>query len=509
MTQQTVLAVDFGTSSVKIALLNRDLVVVARKVETYPIQFLGANAVEQDPQDWWEALCRGVRGLVDEVDCKIEGIAIVAQTGTVVCVSEDGTPLRPAIVWRDKRSAPQALAMTGGFPSAFGYRVDKLANWIRLANGAPSRGGLDATSKIRWVLENEPNVTEKLSYFLDARDWLIHRATGQFVTVADSANLTWLMDTRKGSEGWSSKLASMAGVNLNYLPAIIEGTAEAGKLTKAAAHEMGLPAGIPLFGGCSDVSAAALGSGAVADGQLHICLSSSSWISGFFPNRRLSPSNSYATVTSPFEYRPLLIVGQETAGLARTWANSAFAATNDMAEDDPLPRLDDPFAFPWFAGERAPVDDDKLRAAFVQVSDHHDAAALHRATTEGIVHNTAWAWQCVARERGIEKDGPLPVVGGGTLIPGIAKCLSAVTGRDIALSAGQEAGVFGAGIIAATAIGWCNNVWEAAQARAEAAETTIVRASQEERDLMFVRAQQSNILRKHLLRATNELGRTR
>ncbi len=489
--------------------MNRDLVVVARKVETYPIHFLGANAVEQDPQDWWVALCRGVRSLLGEADCTVEGIAIVAQTGTVVCVSEDGRPLRPAILWRDKRSAPQALEMTGGFPSAFGYRIDKLANWIRLANGAPSRGGSDATSKIRWVLDNEPEVTKELRYFLDARDWLIHRATGRFVTVADSANLTWLMDTRKGSEGWSAKLASMAGIDLNHLPPIIDATAEAGRLTNDAAKELGLPAGIPVFGGCSDVSAAALGSGAVADGELHICLSTSSWIAGFFPGRRLSPAKAYATVTSPFEYRPLLIVGQETAARMKTWANSAFAATNDATDDDPLPRQDDPFAFPWLAGERVPVDDDNLRAAFLQISDHHDAAALHRATTEAIVHNTAWAWQSVSRERGLQMDKPLPVVGGGAMIPGLARCLSAVTGRDIALGAGREAGVYGAGIIAATAIGWRNNLWEAAQTRAESAKTTIVQATPEERDLMHSRAKQSAILRKHLLRATHKLGRNK
>jgi xylulokinase len=450
-----------------------------------------------------------VRELLGAVDCTVAGIAIVAQTGTVVCVSEDGNPLRPAILWRDKRSAPQAFAMTGGFPSAFGYRVDKLVNWIRLANGAPSRGGSDATSKIRWVLENEPEITKELHYFLDARDWLIHRATGRFVTVADSANLTWLMDTRKGSEGWSAKLASMAGIDLNYMPPIIEATAEAGGLTKDAAQELGLPSGIPVFGGCSDVSASALGSGAVADGELHICLSTSSWISGFFPNRRLSPSDAYATVTSPFDFRPLLIVGQETAARAKTWANSAFAATDDVAQDDQLPRHDDPLAFPWLAGERAPVDDDNLRAAFLQISDHHDAAALHRATTEAIVHNTAWAWQRASRERGIQKDKPLPVVGGGAMIPGLAICLSAVTGRDIALGAGQEAGVFGAGIIAATAIGWRDNLWEAARTRAEAAKTTIVRATQEERDLMHGRAKQSAILRKHLLRATRDLAKNK
>lgn len=486
------------------ALLNRDLAVIARQIETYPLQILGANGVEQNPQDWWDALCRGVRKLVGGVACSVEGIAIAAQTGTVVCADEQGTPLRPAIVWRDTRSAPQALAITGGFPQAFGYRIDKLAKWIWLANGAPAKGGLDATSKIRWVFDHDPQIAAQTKYFLDAKDWLIHRATGQFITVADSANLTWLMDTRKGHEGWSPQLAALAGINLAQLPKIIEGTDQAGTLTKDAAGHMGLPEGTPVFGGCSDFCAAALGAGAVADGELHICLSSSAWISGFFPNRRLSAAHSYATVTSPLRYRPLMIVGQETAGLAKTWANAAFA---DAGSEAPLPRADDPFAFPWFAGERAPVDNDKLRAAFLQISDHHDAAALQRATTEGIVHNTAWAWACASRERGHEKDKPVALVGGGALINGMAQSLSAAIGRDIALGAGQEAGVFGAGIIAATALGWCYTVWEGAHTRARNAPTTIVRATAQERALMGARAKKAAIMRKHLLRATNEIER--
>ena len=167
---------------------------------------------------------------------------------------------------------------------------------------------MDPTGKMLWVQKHEPDIYKRADHLWDVKDWLLHRATGEVATTADSANLTWLMDTRRGREGWSSTLARHVGIDLEKLPNIVGGDAVVGGLTAPAAAQLGLKEGIPVVGGGGDVSCTAIGSGAVADGALHITMSTSSWVAGFFDRRVLSLSNSYATITSSVGFRPLLIV---------------------------------------------------------------------------------------------------------------------------------------------------------------------------------------------------------
>ena len=121
---------------------------------------------------------------------------------------------------------------------------------------------MDPPAKMLWLKRHEPEVYAQAWKLLDVKDWLILRATGHAATTADLANVTWMMDTRKGREGWSDALVSRFGLRRELLPDIVDGTASPGGLTDAAASELGLPAGLPVFAGAGDVCAAALGSGA-------------------------------------------------------------------------------------------------------------------------------------------------------------------------------------------------------------------------------------------------------
>ncbi len=513
MATRTILAVDFGTSSVKIGMIDRQLALVATHIEPYPMAIPAEGQAEQAPEDWWAGLARGLRKLRAATEFQVEGIVFCAQMCGLVCADAEGRPLRPALIWRDKRAAPQARALIGGFPSILGYRIDKLARWLRLANGAPSRNGMDPIAKMQYIHQREPHIAAETAYFLDARDWLLTRATGRFATTADTANLTWLMDTRPGKEGWSAALAQLSGLDLSRLPPILEGQAEVGPLTASAATELGLDQGIPVFAGCGDVTAAALGTGAVEDGALHMCLSTGAWIGGFFDRRVLSVPHSYATVASPFAYRPLLIAAQESAGGALAWGRTVMAGGTDW-ETGPYAhttatRDDDPFVFPWFAGERVPRDDARLRGAILGLAEQHDAEALRRALVEGVALNLTWAWEKVSKERGVQTRGPLPVVGGGALVRVLVQSIADATGRELALGEGRMAGVVGAGLIGASALGWVPDLWTAASDRAAAQDHPIIRPTAEGQAHMKSRGARVARLRKHLLRASSEFGGAR
>jgi xylulokinase len=469
-----VIAADFGTSGVKVGLVDPDMRIVASTVVSYPLSLPAPSRAEQNPRDWWEALAGAVYELSHRVERLAEraaGLVFCAQMCGVVAVDGAGQPLRPAIIWLDKRAAGLTRELVGGLPSFQGYRLDRLARWLWLANGAPSLNGMDPPGKMAWIARHEPDVFARTERLLDVGGWLVHRATGTICCTADSANVTWMMDTRRGRESWSPALAAMLGLSLDRLPPIVPGTAPAGTLTAGAAAELGLPAGLPVIAGSGDVAATAIGSGAVADGALHICLGTSSWVGGFFDRRVINPFAAYATIVSSVENRPLLIATQENAGAAYGWLARLLL---DGRDDDPAamaalaagaggPEPDDPFFLPWLSGERVPVDDDRLRGAFHGLSLRHDRRAVTRAVLEGIALNTRWAWSKVVKEKGVRHDGPVPLVGGAAANPVLARMMADAIGRPVATGETRLAGVLGAAAIAAPALGWSSSVWDAAR----------------------------------------------
>jgi xylulokinase len=460
-----ILAADFGTTGVKVALVDHALAIRHSAAATYPLIIGGGGIAEQNPNDWWAAFGQAVAGLATEAGPlagRIAAISFCAQTCGVVCADADGRPLRPALIWMDKRAAPEARRFVGGFPTVHGYNAFKGIAWALLANGAPSRNGMDPVCKMIWLRDREPETWRRTRLLLDVKDWLVLHATGNATTTGDSANLTWMMDTRRGREGWSPTLARMAGVPLDMLPPIVDGASVTGGLLPRAAAELGLDVGIPVLAGVSDVTAAALGSGATQDGQMHICIGSSSWIAGFHPSRVLSSAHSFATINSGVGNRLLLIATQESAGSALDWVGSLGGP--NTAADASAVRVDDPIFVPWLAGERVPVDDDRMRGSFTGLSLNHDHAALRRSALEGVAFNLGWAHECVSRKlRGTPSDAPLPVVGGGALNRPLVRMLANTLERPLRLGRERFAGVSGAAAIGAAAVGWHADPWVAAR----------------------------------------------
>ncbi len=465
-----IIAADFGTSSVKLGVVAEGMQLRATQVESYPVALQSGGVAEQNPADWWAALARGIAALEAEAPgtlSRVGALVFSAQMCGVTCVDKAGTPLRPCIIWQDIRAASLARNLIGGFPSALGYNLGRLARWLPIANGAPAKNGMDPIAKWHFLMREEPEVWAATHRTLDVKDWLIHRATGRFVTTADSANLTWLMDTRPGREGWSETLSRMTRTPLDKLPEIVDGTDVVGTLTPTAAAELGLSADVPVVAGAGDVTATALGSGAVGDGALHLCISTSAWVSGFFSRRQLSVPHSFATVASSAGYRPLLIATQESAGSALEWVARLMghgdvpdldAAFGDVGEF----REDDPFLIPWFAGERVPVDNDALRGVIHGLSIDHDQKAVARAALEGVALNLRWAYEAVAKKPGVQLDGPIPLVGGGASNPVLAQLVAGALGREVIIGESRHAGVLGTATLAAPMMGWDPDVWHAA-----------------------------------------------
>ena len=499
-----VISADFGTSGVKVGVVDGDLRLLARTTESYPLHLSPPGGAEQVPEDWWAALVRALGVLhaqVPDLDTRAGALVFCAQACGVICVDARGMVLRNCLTWMDKRAVRQGRRIVGGWPAVRGYRVDKGLTWLALANGAPAQNGMDPTAKLVWLQENEPDLFARTRWVLDVRDWLVYRATGEITTCPESANLSWIMNTRAGREGWSPRLARMAGIPLDRMPPIVMGHVPVGLLRPDAAAELGLTAPVQVAGGTVDVTAAALGTGEVQDGALHISVATSAWIAGFFDGRRVSIPHAYATITSGLDYRPLLIASQENAGSALEWAARATAGAfpPDMAADGAL-RADDPVFLPWMTGERVPVDDDRLRGTFHGLGLEHDGAALRRSVAEGVAQNLRWAFGKVIRERGARRDGPVAMVGGAAANPGFAQLMADTLNREVRVGAARHAGVLGAATLAAPMMGWANSP-EAAAERLQGRVTASYHPDAARAELLANRAARLDRLRRDVIRS--------
>ena len=177
-----VLAIDLGTSALKVALVSVTGEVVAAEEEAHGCELLPGGGAEQDPEGWWALIGQVSSRLMARGTVAADEVAAVcctAQWSGTVPVDGDGRPVRNAIIWMDSRGAPYARRITGGPVRVQGYGPDKLALWIRKTGGIPSHSGKDPLAHILWLKHEEPDAYRAASVFLEPKDWLNLRLTGE------------------------------------------------------------------------------------------------------------------------------------------------------------------------------------------------------------------------------------------------------------------------------------------------------------------------------------------
>jgi xylulokinase len=415
-----ILAVDLGTSGLKVAITTLAGEIVASAVEPYPLHLLAGGGAEQDPEDWWRAVVRGTRRVLAEagVDAgRVVGIGCSAQWSGTVPVDRHGRPLTRALIWMDSRGAEQVRGVTGGFPSLQGYGLRKLATWIRRSGGAPGHAGKDTVAHILYLRDRAADVYERTHKFLEPRDWINLRLTGRFASSFDAVALLWAADTRDPEAvRYDDRLLRMTGLDRDKLPDLVPATTVLGTLAPAAAAELGLPPSVRVVTGAPDLMASGIGAGTVRDFDAHLSIGTSSWLVCHVPYKKTDLFHNMASLPSAVPGRYLLANEQESAGvclseLRRNLLDDPYPVMLALAEA--VPAGSDGLMFaPWVNGERTPVDDRTVRGGFFNQSLGVTRGHLVRAVLEGVAYNSRWLLTYVERfiKRRVEA---VTAVGGG------------------------------------------------------------------------------------------------
>ncbi len=468
-----VLAVDLGTSGCKCALVGLDGAVrrwAFRPVQLHLVDQVGA---EQSPDDWWSAFIGAAREVIEnlpEVGGEIAAICCSCQGECTIAVDLTGKPLRPALLWMDMRAANTMRRRVGNRMLAVaGYDPLKLCRWIRRAGGAPALSGKDPAGHMAFIQEAWPEVYERTHKFLNALDYMNLRLTGRFVATVDSILTSWVTDNRDpGNIHYDRKLVAESGIDLEKLPEIVRCTDVLGPLCPSAAQELGLPKDTLVVAGAVDNSAAAIGSGAVRDGEAHLYIGTSSWIGAHVAFKKTDVFAQIASVPCAISGRYLASAVQSSAG-----SNLSFLCDNILFHQDEfaLERPSDVYSIlekiaasvppgargllytPWIFGERCPVDNSSLRAGLLNMSLQHSRADVIRAFLEGVALNTRWMVTPFNRFLGKQLD-QITMVGGSATSNVWCQIFADILGIPVRqVNSPIQANAVGAGLIGHVGIG--------------------------------------------------------
>jgi xylulokinase len=447
-----ILAHDVGTSGCKGVLVTPDNQIAAVAYEPYLTYYPQPLWAEQDPQDWWRAAGIVTRKVLEIVGAKpneVIGLSFSTQMLNVLPVDAQGQPLSRCISWLDGRAGEEARAIIRklGGPSIFAAIVGVLLT------------GKDVLPKLIWLKQRAPEVYKPTAAFLDCSGYLLFKATNRLVSEWSVASVTGVFNLK--SKGWDRTLMRFFGLAEEKFPELVQSAENVGGLTKQAAADLGLIEGIPVFGGAGDAMTAAVGSGAVGEGEGNICLGTSGFAE-VITSRTVVGKRGIATIQSADPGKLLLISESETTGECLRWAARELyglepdSTTFTRMDQDVLgiePGSGSLIFTPWMYGERSPIADERVRSAFINLGANHTRAQMTRSIYEGVAYNFRWMLESIDKLFGFHPD-PLRVVGGGAKGLPWVQIIADMTGRTLECVANpHHSTAIGAALVAAVGLG--------------------------------------------------------
>jgi xylulokinase len=426
-----VAGVDCSTQATKVVLVDvDDGRVVAAGAAAHDVDTRDA-AGETDPRVWRAAL---TRALADTGKAQqVSAIAVAGQQHGLVVCGADVEPLRPALLWNDTRSAPQAEALVDAFGGA--------AWWAHEVGVVPV-ASITAT-KWAWLRAHEPHVADGARAVCLPHDWLTGQLTGTNSTDRGDASGTGWWSVPQGR--YREDVLDHVRLDPGLLPVVREPEENAGTVSAAAAEQFGLREGIPVGVGTGDNMGAALALGA-HPGLPVLSLGTSGTVFVTSERPAADPSGvvaGFADATGRF--LPLACT------LNCTLAVDRVAGWLGLDRDDVAPRTDVTF-LPYLDGERTP----NLPAAAGMLAGLRHATTPQQillAAYEGAVASLMEALGALAEHSsGVAADAPLVLVGGGARGAAWQAVAARLSGRPLRLPGDSEFVALGAAAQAAATL---------------------------------------------------------
>jgi xylulokinase len=436
VTRQLVCGIDSSTQSTKVELRDADngaLIVTGRA----PHPPTSPPASEQDPRAWWSAL-RDALAQVREHLPDVAAVAVAGQQHGLVLLDDAGEPLRPAKLWNDTTSAPQARALVERHGAGA---------WAQASGLVPVASF--TVTKLAWVAEHEPEHLRRTRHVMLPHDYLTWRLCDEHVTDRGDASGTGWWSAERGR--YDPELLGLVVDDpdswLERLPRVLGPDEPAGHVTRAAAEETGLPAGALVTCGTGDNMAAALGLG-LGPGDVVISLGTSGTLYAVSDSPTADDSGivaGFADATGRF--LPLVctlnatLVTDSIARLLEVDVRTLERLALDGADDAP------PVLVPYLEGERTP-DLPTATGLLTGLRTGTSRADLARAAHLGVLCGLFAGVDALAAN-GVDLSGRRFLVGGGARSAAFQQFAADLWNATVIVPAADEAVAAGACVQAA------------------------------------------------------------
>lgn len=440
-----VAGIDIGTSSCKTVLVDAlGAVVASASVEYYAKP--GDNA-DMDPMDWWDAAVKTLKRA-----CEKAGIS-PSQIGAVGC---SGQMQGCTFIGKDKKPVRDSMLWCGTSPKEICDRLNQEHKDVFLRNcQMPSSPSLTG-SKIRWVMEHEPEVWAKTDKFLFAPSFIGFMLTGEAVVDRSELGLSGLNNVVEG--GWSQELMDITGVTAEKLPALMDSMEVMGKVTKEAASVTGLLEGTPVIAGCGDAPAESFSVNIAGKSEMKLRLGSACAANAVVSKDWLGTKVKHV---APYVDRQYYHIGNYTVNcaLAVKWTRDTFFSELKK-EDKSYDLMDDEartcalgsgglLFHPYLNGESAHYGNPWMTAKFTGITINCKRGDFLHAVYEGVSFSIR---DMIEHDEGLALMKDVVFCGGGTKSDVWMSILLDVLGRGGVIPKSADAS-FGVALMAGQAIG--------------------------------------------------------
>ncbi len=433
------LGIDIGTSAVKCVAVDDTGVTVEQTSAPLSVSRPAPLHSEQNPADWWSATNKAVSNISSELRASTQAIGLSGQMHGATLLGDDGSALRPAILWNDGRSANECHELEDALPA------------LGEITGNRAMPGFTAP-KLLWLKKNEPDCFAKIAKILLPKDYVRLRMTGDYASdMSDSAGTLWL-NTEKRQ--WADDVLSACGLSQDHMPTLYEGNEFTGELRSELAEAWGMNV-VPVAAGGGDNAAGAVGTGTVRPGDAFLSLGTSGVTFLADGQYRPNPNGGVHTFCHALPDRWHQMSVMLSAASAVDWVAGVAgvddpSALYEMAETSNTVCKSEIF-LPYLSGERTPHNNPLAQGVFFGLTHTSDKATLGQAALEGVAFGLADGIDALHGSGAVIET--LTVIGGGARSKYWGRLLASVFNQPLIYREGAEVGpAYGAARLARLAL---------------------------------------------------------
>ena len=455
-----ILALDLGTTALKLLLLSESGAVIYNDAVPYPTKFMNNGWIEQDPHEWEKALMSGIRAMLKMIPCEeINAISFSGHMSSIVVVDLKGNPVYPCITLADSRSELQTQFIRERFNDVI----------LRTTNNPV----LNAFTlpKLLWIKQEKPDAYKKAAFWMSAKDYLRFLLIGQIAQDTTDSFNSLCLDIH--SLDWNTELIREIGLNINIFPEILLPYQKAGQVSQHASDLTGLKQGTPVYAGGADMACAGVSMGMNNPGDASISLGTNAPF-------MMIVEKTYPEYSGAITYHvgaqkgTVYALGSHFSGGAAV-NNFAKTFSADGSIDYKLiqelsekafsisPGSDGVSTLPFFVGSGSPYFRPDDRGTVVGLSASTSKAHLFRSLLEGITLNMRQTYDMFRSLSGGNSLN-ISLFGGGTKIPVWPQLFADIFGIQVRVVSNPDASAIGAALLGGFGAGIFHDLTSATQA---------------------------------------------